>query len=554
MRVIDYHGRHSRAVSKSGCWLSLALILATLIFLPGCYRGYDILGRPMIIDASGRRGSQESVAARRPDDPRSNPAAPNSAYRPDRRPGDPASHGRESQFSGPTNANPMVASRQSSPSYPMRDPQQDYNRSGYTPGYPVQSGQPDQPMRDQNPSGRELATRQGQGTTGSMEPRSYPEHYGSGRGVSMSQGYSPVQPNSAPAVGRQNIPSYDPRQRASEGNYGSTIPDRQSMAAQRADRAPAPMSSPGPAISYGHSSTGMPEASLDSITEIQPSASTKSQPTRSYPNTMVPPNVAITTRVEPGSANSGFSSNSTVVSPSFPVPNPSFGSHEGFIEPAVSVRAAGYTPDRNSLINAISELEKYQGSGNSDLHTSLALHYLYLTQQQPERANQFLPKDEGHANRTLELLDHVRDQVSQRADFVISRMKICDKVVSFGNYHEINLAKLESGDPQNVYVYCELENFQSKQDIEGRYLSDIFITITLYDNRYTAKCQKAVPVDDTPSYSRRQDFFLIGDLAIPKLSPGKYLLRVEVEDKIANKRAKPQEIVFEVKASAAGVR
>ena len=199
-------------------------------------------------------------------------------------------------------------------------------------------------------------------------------------------------------------------------------------------------------------------------------------------------------------------------------------------------------------MNAIAELEKYQSTNDSDLHTSLALHYLYLTQQQPEKANLFLPANEEQANRTLELLDYVRDKVAQRADFVISCVKFCSKVVSFGNYNEVRLSDLEDGKARTVFVYCELENFQSKRDAEGRYVSNLYIDITLYDSRYRVLRHKAVPVTDTPSYSVRHDFFLKGDLEIPELSPGKYWLRVQVEDKIAGKWAKPKDIVFEVKA------
>ncbi len=307
-----------------------------------------------------------------------------------------------------------------------------------------------------------------------------------------------------------------------------------------------------PSATYGRSTSGMPEVSDVSVTEARSPAAEGTHTVGAPTNTMMPSPTVGTTRVDPG-ASGGFTSNPTSAPPRFTVPNPAR-TQVGVLEPAAAVHAAGYTPDRIGLANAIGELERYQGANQFDLNTSLALYYLYLTQQLPEKANSNLPQNEEQANQMLELLDHVRDKVARRADFVISCMKICDKVTSFGNYQEIPLAKLESGEPQKVYVYCELENFQSKRDTEGRYVSDIFITITLYDERYIPKYNRAVSVDDTPSYSRRQDFFLIGDLAIPRLSPGKYRLLVEVEDRIAGKRAKPKEIMFEVKAPTAAVR
>lgn len=504
MSGFDYHGWSCGAVSKRKIPSRILLILTAGMLLSGCSRNYDSWGRPVIIDASRRQGGEETIVARRSDVQSSNQTAPNGPYRVGQSE-NPVAYGQQNQFSGPTN--PMGPGRQTVSPYPIGNPQQAYT---------------------------------------------YPHSYASRQDPSLSQGHPAVNPNAATIEGRQNI-NDDRRQSPPAGNYPPTRTGTNHLPPSGIGQNPSQVISLNPSASYGRSTNGMPEVSGVQVTEVPPSAAVGTQTIGTNTNPIAPSTPVETTRVEPGTSNGGFSSNTTPGAPSFRVPNPS-GNQADLLQPAVSVHAAGYSPDRIGLVNAITELERYQGTNHFDLHASLALHYLYLTQQQPEKANRFLPENEEQANRTLELLDYVRDQVAPRADFVISCMKICDKVVSFGNYQEIKPAKLQSGELQKVYVYCELENFQSKRDVEGRYLSDIYIDIALYDSRFYPQCQKSVPVNDTPSYSRRQDFFLIGDLTIPKLSPGKYLLRVEVEDRIAHKKAKPKEIVFEVKAPTTAAR
>ena len=470
----------------------MVLILAAGVLLSGCSGKYDILGRPMIIDASKRQMSEETIVATRSDVRSSNQTAPNGPYRVAR------SDNRQNQFSGPTNH--MGVGRQTASPYPMGNSQQAYN---------------------------------------------YPHSYASRQGPPVSQGYNP---NSANVGGRQNI-NYGTRQSPPAGNYPPTITGTNNQL-PGGGLNQSRVISLNPPASYGRSTNGMPEVSGVRVTEVPPSTAVGTQNIGTHTNTIAPSTTPVTTGVAQGTSNGGFSSNSTATAPSFSVPNPSR-TQTDLLQPAVSVHPAGYSPGRVGLVNAIAELERYQGTNNYDLHTSLALYLMYLNLQQPEKANLFLSeKNEEQANRMLELLDYARNKIAPRADFVISCMKICDKVSSFGNYQEIKPAKLQSGDRQNVYVYCELENFESKLNAQGQYVSDIDITITLYDSHLNSKYQKEVPVDDTPSYSRRRDFFLIGDLTIPKLSPGKYWLRVEVEDKNAGKRAKQKEIIFEVKGTA----
>lgn len=504
MKGLEYHGwKYRRGFGERFC-SRILFVLAAGFLISGCSSQHDIWGRPMIIDASKRQTTEETIVATRGDVQSSQQTGSSDPYRMPPS-GNPGAYARQDPY--PLTGNPKRSGQRTAPAYPMGNQQQ---------GKLAIPGQ-----------------------------NSNPYSYTSREAPSLSQGLPSANPNVA-SVGGKQYGNYGRRQGPPGGIYPPTTTGTTHVPPSGVGPNPSRVVSPNSPASYGLSTTGQPEVSGVSVTEVRPSAAAKTKNTGAPNNIVYPGATTETTGVEPGTANDTFSSNTTPPAARIQVPNPSSG-RGGLLQPAVAVHPAGYSPDRIGLMNAIAELEKYQSTNDSDLHTSLALHYLYLTQQQPEKANRFLPENEEQANRTLELLDYVRDKVAQRADFVISRVKFCSKVISFGNYKEIGLAELEDGKARTVFVYCELENFQSKRDAEGRFLSDLHIDITLYDSRYRVLCQKSVPVTDTPSYSIRHDFFLKGDLNIPDLTPGKHWLRVQVEDKIAGKWAKPKDIVFEVK-------
>ena len=139
---------------------------------------------------------------------------------------------------------------------------------------------------------------------------------------------------------------------------------------------------------------------------------------------------------------------------------------------------------------------------------------------------------------------------------MISCLEICDsgKVEGFGRYEVLPPEELASGKPRKVQVYCELQNFKSDLNDQGKYLTRLKAEITLYDANWRVKAQLAGDVPDVPSYRPRRDFFLRAALDIPALAPGKYQLEVRIEDTVAKKIARPLRRDFEVKAPTNYVR
>ncbi len=235
--------------------------------------------------------------------------------------------------------------------------------------------------------------------------------------------------------------------------------------------------------------------------------------------------------------------------------------------------------------DTILELEKHIAQNPDDIHAQIALRCLYLAYGQEEKALQLLPElpadqqakslaltqavhlsaktlaDKGSdtvsANQALEAVNNLSSQLADKADLVITRLEICkpDTVKGFGRFEVFPLTELETGHPRTVQVYCELRNFKSEVNAEGKFLSKLHCKIVLYDvtQNYKILKQEEDDIQDVPSNSSRQDFFLRGSLDIPQLEPGKYQLVVTMEDQIARKIARPAKIDFEVKPGSNSV-
>jgi hypothetical protein len=533
MRRLDMQGWNCRKDLMWKYYSGIFMIFLAGVWLSGCSGRYDMWGRPTIIDASKRQTSEETLVATRSGVQSSRQTASREPY-----------HATRSE-------NPRAYSQQA-PYRATGNQRQAYQNDEYDPRYSGPSVQ--QRGGYNSAAGNYNYENRRQGNFGGADPSSGSHSYTEDQRQAMSGGTPPMNTNRT-SVGQQQYENYGRRQSPSMQNYPPNQTGNNyvspngigSHPSQTRTQNPQRLPSQNPPPPYGRSADGMPKVSSLSVTEVYPPDGSQQNNYGMQPNPISPAPTAIATGVEPGIQNNGFTSNTTHPAPSVPVPYPP-NTQRGQIDPAVSVSTPGHFLPRGSVANAIAELEKYRNTNEQDLHATLALYCLYLTQQ-PEKARKNLPMNVEEANQTLELLDVMRKKVAPRADFSISCMKVCDKVISFGNYQETSSKQLENGEARKVYVYCELENFDHKLDTEGRYLSDIFITIRLYDSQLNLKKQKAVLVPDTPSYSRRRDFFLVGDLDIPELAPGTYEMRVQAEDKIAGKLAKPMVRSFEVRSA-----
>ena len=163
--------------------------------------------------------------------------------------------------------------------------------------------------------------------------------------------------------------------------------------------------------------------------------------------------------------------------------------------------------------------------------------------QRPENVN-----NSFYANEAMAALKQWHHQVAARADFQIARFTLCESgsVKGFGQYRQLSPSALTSGQPQTIQVYCELDNFASRQLDDGQFESKIAVEISLVDERYEEKMkQSRVEIPDQ-SHNRRRDFFFYGPVRLPSLPPGTYQLIIKVEDLVAHKAAVPGRFDFTV--------
>ena len=151
------------------------------------------------------------------------------------------------------------------------------------------------------------------------------------------------------------------------------------------------------------------------------------------------------------------------------------------------------------------------------------------------------------ANRALDAVDGLVDQVAQKAELRITAVKVCNKVYDFGRYELVPNEELANGTAKSVIIYCQVQNFQCEKNDAGKFLSRLRAEFTLYDTAsWQVLAQRKSDVTDVPSFTRRRDFYLRGEFDMPRLSSGKYQLEVRITDRIANKIAQPKRLDFTV--------
>ncbi len=239
-------------------------------------------------------------------------------------------------------------------------------------------------------------------------------------------------------------------------------------------------------------------------------------------------------------------------------------------QPAVMQPAAA--PEADPLAQTIAQMEQAVRAAPDDVNAQVTLRCLYAQQGRreqalaplpliaPEKQTQALnlvrailltasgePRSSEDANAALAALQDLSGQVADKADLYIKNLKLCRKVDGFGQYELFDLPQFSEGQPTRPLIYCELENFQSRKDADGRYTTQLKAWMTIYDSQYAVVAQRIADVTDVPSFNPRRDFFLRGSLDVPALPKGLYRVEVRIEDKVAGKIARPAHLEFEVK-------
>ena len=154
------------------------------------------------------------------------------------------------------------------------------------------------------------------------------------------------------------------------------------------------------------------------------------------------------------------------------------------------------------------------------------------------------------SSKTRPLLD-MADRLRTQSELNLPTVALCSEVDSFGVYKPIDSSRFIAGRSNEVIVYCEVQNFQSRLTSDSQWQTQLTEEMVLYTDSglpiWPAKSNPQ-PVTDL-CRQLRHDFFIAKRVTLPQnLTIGRYVLKMTVTDLTANRVAEtttPVEIVAE---------
>lgn len=144
----------------------------------------------------------------------------------------------------------------------------------------------------------------------------------------------------------------------------------------------------------------------------------------------------------------------------------------------------------------------------------------------------------------------LRDAITKEPQLQFPTLALCYKVDGFGKYKQFDHYRYLAHTEQQVIVYVEIEDFSSKLNENGEWVTQLAQQVTIYSDRDGIPVWRSgdMQVATDRSRKKRHDFFLLQIITIPKaLSVGKYHLKVHVRDELSGAEAEDA-IEFEMVA------
>lgn len=123
--------------------------------------------------------------------------------------------------------------------------------------------------------------------------------------------------------------------------------------------------------------------------------------------------------------------------------------------------------------------------------------------------------------------------VGEQSPVVIPKLALVTRVDDFGNYQAVNPPVFPAGRQVHVYVYSEVANFRSQPTADGRLRTLLGAKLEVFDAAGKVVWQRAFPQIEDRVFSPRRDFFVPLEIKLPpETSPGEYVVKVTIEDKL----------------------
>ena len=125
----------------------------------------------------------------------------------------------------------------------------------------------------------------------------------------------------------------------------------------------------------------------------------------------------------------------------------------------------------------------------------------------------------------------------------VRNLEFCTEIEAYGQFKAFPSREFVAG--QQVILYCEIENFTAKQTRDG-FATHFRGTYDVYNSDKEKVISQALPADRQLSRNYLRDYFIAYQMSLPKkLAPGKYRMRLTMEDVEAEKYGQA-DVAFEI--------
>lgn len=144
----------------------------------------------------------------------------------------------------------------------------------------------------------------------------------------------------------------------------------------------------------------------------------------------------------------------------------------------------------------------------------------------------------GDATALLKRIDALRDELVPLSELTVPRLVVCRKVVGYGLYEPITPPVFPPGQNSDLVLYCEIHNLSNQKQSDSSYLTHFDVKTAVLTMQGSVVHESATPGVRTVWREPRPECFIAPILALPgTLSPGDYVVKVTISDRIGGKVA-----------------
>lgn len=164
-------------------------------------------------------------------------------------------------------------------------------------------------------------------------------------------------------------------------------------------------------------------------------------------------------------------------------------------------------------------------------------------------------RETGDVDALVTLVDELRMSVTNTGPLKVARAELCTVVEGFGRYTTFDKYAFLAGEAQQAVLYTEIDEFTSKQNEKGEWVTDLWQELVIYSQADSVPVwyQEWQPVTDVAK-RKRHDFYISHLITLPsRLTVGSYILKVRVKDDATGSIAEagiPFKIVADSKLAA----